>query len=118
MKSIDNDKFMYLYPNMDSLNQMIFLLLNIGLKIIEKIINSTEEYQIIVLSKIINILMRREELDNGVLCECIKRCKSSPNNIENLYSLLINNLFILYQLLLSNKLAPNNDTSLIELYSL
>ena len=117
MKSIDNDKFMYLYPNMDSLNQMIFLLLNIGLKIIEKIINSTEEYQIIVLSKIINILMRREELDNGVLCECIKRCKSSPNNIENLYSLLINNLFILYQLLLSNKLAPNNDTSLIELYS-
>ena len=117
MRSVDNDKFMFLYPNMDSLNQMIILFLNTGLKIIEKIIDSTEEFQIVILSKLINILMRREELNNGVLYQCINKYKSTPNNPENLYNKLIINLFNLYQLLLSNKLSNNNDTPLIELYS-
>ena len=117
MRSVENDRFMFLYPNMESLNEMILLFLNLGILIIEKIMNSTEEYQIVDLSKVINILMKREELENGVLCECINKYNSGPNNAEILYNRLIIELLYLYQLLLSNKLRENNDASLIDLYS-
>ena len=117
MRSIDNDRFMFIYPSMDSLNNMVILLLKLGLKIIEKIRKSdNEEYKVILLTKLINILMRREELDNAVLCECMERFPEG-NNIESKYNELTNYLYYLYEILLSNKYAINNDTALIELFS-
>ena len=119
MRSIDTDKFMFIYPSMEELNKMVCLFLKVGLKIIEKIKNTSEEYKLIVLTKLINILMKREELDNSVIYECIEKCQGYNNGEDAriLYNNLIIELFNLYQILLSNKLAPNNDISLIDLFS-
>jgi hypothetical protein len=118
MRSIDNDRFMFIYPSMDSLNNMVILLLKLGLKIIEKIrMSDNEEYKVILLTKLINILMRREELDNGVIYTCIDNYRQSPNNPEGLYNQLMLELLYLYNLLISNRLSPNNDSALIELFS-
>ena len=73
MRSIDTDKFMFIYPSMDDLNKMVCLFLKVGIKVIEKIKMTNEEYKLILLTKLINILMKREELDNGVLYECINK---------------------------------------------
>ena len=116
MRSIDNDRFMFIYPSMDDLNQMVNLFIMLGLTIIDKIKNTTDEYQLIMLTKLINILMRRVELDNAVLCECMNKYNGANNNPKHLYNKLIRELFFLYQLLLSNKLQ-NNDIALIELFS-
>lgn len=117
MRSIDTDKFMFIYPSMDDLNKMVCLFLKVGIKVIEKIKMTNEEYKLILLTKLINILMKREELDNGVLYECINKSKGSNNQIEILYNNLTIELLNLYQLLLTNKLSSSNDTSLIELFS-
>ena len=117
MRSIDNDKFMFLYPTVDSLNQMIILFLSVGVKLSEKLLVAEDENHIIILSKLINILMRREELDNYVICYCIDRYKDTPNNPETFYNNLMIYLLAVYQHLLSCKISENNDTPLIELFS-
>lgn len=117
MRSADDDKFMSLYPTMEALNNTVVLFMKIGINIIQKIINSSDDFQIILLSRIINLLMKREELDNGVLYECINKFHSSPNNPEKLYNNLIISLIKLYMFLLSNKIPENDDDSLIELFS-
>ena len=117
-RSIDNDKFMFIYPSLESLNNMIILLLSLGLKIIEKIKTSdNEEYKIILFTKLINILMRREELDNGVIYTCIENYRQTQKNPEVIYNQLMIDLLFLYDVLVSNKLSPNNDSFLIELFS-
>jgi hypothetical protein len=117
MKSADDDKFMSLYPSMEALYKMVVLMMKVGINIIQKIIESNDEFQIIILSRIINLLMKREELDNGVLYECINKFHSSPDNPEKLYNNLIISFIKLYKLLLSNKIPENDDDALIELFS-
>ena len=117
MRSIDSEKFMFIYPTFEHLYKMIYLFLTVGIKIIEKILKTDEDYKIIILTKLINILMRREELDNAVLCECMERFDPQENNIKPKYIKLNNDLYFLYELLLSNKYAINNDNALIELFS-
>jgi hypothetical protein len=117
MKSADDDKFISLYPTMESLNKMVVLLMKVGINIIQRIVETNDEFQIILLSRIINLLMKREELDNGVLYECINKFHSSPDNPEKLYNNLIISLIKLYKFLLSNKIPENDDDSLIELFS-
>ena len=116
MRSIDSERFMFIYPSYEHLYKMIDLFLTVGIKIIEKILKTDEDYKIIILTKLINILMRREELDNAVLCECMERFPEG-NNFESKYNELTNYLYYLYEILLSNKYAINNDTALIELFS-
>ena len=117
MRSIDNDRFMFIYPSLDKLNQMVILFMMVGLKIIEIIRKTTEDYKIIILIKLINILMKRVELENEVLYECMTRYKGTPHDPQKLYNQLLVELFYLYELLLSDRLAPNNDGVLIELFS-
>jgi len=117
MRSIDNDKFMFLYPTVDSLNQMIILFLSVGVILSKKLLVAEDENYIIILSKLINILMRREELDNYVIYYCINRFKDTPNNPEKFYNNLMINLITVYQHLLSCRISENNDTPLIELFS-
>ena len=105
MRSIDNDKFMFLYPTVDSLNQMIILFLSVGVKLSEKLLVAEDENHINILSKLINILMRREELDNYVICYCINRYKDTPNNPEKFYNNLMIYLIAIYQHLLSGKIS-------------
>ena len=117
MRSIENDKFMFIYPTMDDLNQMVILFMIVGLKIIEIIRKTNEESKLFSLTKLINLLMKREELDNGVLYECMNKYKGTNDDPKDLYNKLIKELFYLYELLLSNKLSTDNDVSLIELFS-
>ncbi len=117
LKSIENSKFMFLYPSLDNLNKMVILLLKLGIKIIEKIKNSTSTMIIVVLLRLFNILMKREELDNWVIYECISKFNNTPNSPQKFYNKLYVEMFYLYQLLLSNRFSPNNDFPLIELFS-
>ena len=61
--------------------------------------------------------MRREELDNYVICYCINKYRDTPNNPEKFYNNLMLYLISVYQHLLSNKISENDDTPLIELFS-
>ena len=117
MKSADDDKFMFLYPTMEALNKMVILFMKVGINIIQKIIDLDNDFQIGILSRIINLIMKREELDNAVLYECIYKFRSSPDNPEKVYNNLIIKLVNLYDYLLSNKIPENDDFSLIELFS-
>ena len=117
MRSADTDRFMFLYPSKVHLNNMVVMLLNIGLKLIENLKNTIEEYKALLLTKLINILMKREELDNAVLYDCINTYDSTQFSPRPLYNQLFRELFYLYNLLLSNQYAPDNDTALIELFS-
>ena len=118
MRSIDSEKFMFIYPTFEHLYKMIDLFLTVGIILIEKIKGENDSDKMIILTKLINILMRREEIDNAVLCECIERFNSQEYNIEPKYSELNNKLYDLYELLLLIKNEGINiDNSLIELFS-
>ena len=53
--------------------------------------------------KMINTLMRREELDNGVLSYCFNNYKGPDDTLIGLYNNLYMNLFHLYIFLFQNK---------------
>ena len=115
-RSIDNEKFYFLYPDLESLNKMIILMMNIGIKLIESVQQINEEEKLNILLKTINNLMKREELDNGVLYHCLSNCNEKDNNLKTVY----NNFFI--KILKLNeycriKNMPNLNNSLIDLYS-
>ena len=119
MRSIDTDRFMFIYPTEESLVGMIFLLMNLGITIINYLLKSKDEYEIIQLLKIINTLVKREELDNSLLYFTLK--KSSYGFIDNTSKQLFNQFYLslyeLYLYLISNRAPQNNDDILIELFS-
>ena len=117
MRSIDSDKFMFIYPTFESLSQMIILMMNLGLVIINSILNSTDELKVIELIKLINILMKREELDNGVLYYFFTNYPNNDNLHIQLYNQLNLSLYYLYNYLMQNKAQHDNDDPLIELFA-
>jgi len=116
-RSIASDKFMFVYPTFDSLFSMVILMMKLGILIIKNIFESKEEYKMILFLKMINTLMRREELDNAVLYLCFSNYRGFEDQHITLYQELYNGLFILYQNLILNKIPESFDDSLIELYS-
>lgn len=117
MRSIDSDKFMFIYPTFESLSKMIILMMNLGIAIINSILNSTDEYKTITLIKLINTLMKREELDNGVLYYFFNNYPSNDITPRQLYNQLNIYLLYLYTYLMSNKAPSDNDDPLIELFA-
>ena len=115
-RSIDSEKYYFLYPNIESLYKMIVLLMNIGIKLIDyyaQKINNDEE--IVSLIKIINNIVKREELDNGVLYYCINNYKKEENNLINIYNTFYIDLFKLNEII-KIKRIPNANIPLIDLY--
>jgi hypothetical protein len=92
-RSIATDKFMFVYPTYDSLLSMVMLMMRMGIIIINNILKSNEEYRSLIFLKMINTLMRREELDNGVLYYCINNYKKDENNLINIYNAYYLDLF-------------------------
>ena len=117
MRSIDTDKFMFIYPNNESLFAMVNLMLSLGISIISNILNSTDEFNTLTLLKMINILLKREELDNSVLYFYFSNYKNEDKTHIQLYNQFYLFLFELYKFLLLNKVQEGNDEILIELYS-
>ena len=115
-RSIDNEKYYFLYPNLDSLYKMITLLMNIGNKIIEFIQMGNEEEKIKVLIKSLNYLAKREELDNGVLYYCLSNYNTKENTLNKNYNIFFINLLKLNEIC-KKKNMPNINISLIDLYS-
>ena len=119
LRSIDNDKFMFIYPTYESLYSMVNLMMNLGIRLINNILLSIDEYQTMTFLKLINILMKREELDNNVLLYCFENMNTQNNdNLIQLYNQLYLLLFELYKhLLFTNKIPEDNDEPLLELFS-
>ena len=118
LRSIDTDKFMFVYPTKESLFQMMILMMNLGIISIKKILTANEEYRKISFSKIINLIMKREELDNAVLYYLFKNYPNRDNSPIILYNQLYLHLFYLYQYMISNKISSSNDSSLSDLSEL
>ena len=116
-RSIDTDKFMFIYPTFESLTLMVFLMMNLGITIINYINNSKEEYEIIQLTKIINTLVKREELDNSVIYFILDKYPKHDNSPIILYNKFYSSLYQLYLFLITNKAPQNADDILIELFS-
>ena len=117
MRSIDSDKFMFIYPTFGSLSQMIILMMNLGIAMINSILNSQDEFKTITLIKLINILMKREELDNCVLYYFFNNYPSNDNSPVLLYNQLNISLLYLYNYLMTNKAPNDNDDPLIDLFA-
>ena len=90
-RSIDTEKFYFLYPDIESLNKMVILMMNIGLKIIQFIQISKKEEKIMILLKAINNLLKREEFDNAVINMCLSHTMQGQENTLK----SINNYFYL-----------------------
>ena len=114
-RSIDEEKFYYLYPNVELLIKMNILLMNIAIKLIQYITNIKDENKINLFLKTINYILKREEIENGVLLLCLKKEQSSVN-LKTIY----NDFF--YKILKLNdyfraKNFPSSQNYLIEIYS-
>ena len=93
-RSIDSEKYYFLYPNVENLYKMIVILMNIGIKLIDNYAQKlNDEVELTSLIKIINNIVKREELDNGVLCYCINNYKKEENNFINIYNAFYLDLF-------------------------
>ena len=117
LRSIDTDRFMFIYPTLESLTSMVLLMMNLGITIIEYIHKSKEDYITIQLLKIINTLIKREELDNSVIYYILKKIPSEDTYPRQIYNQLYSSLYRLYLYLISNKAPQNTDDILIELFS-
>ena len=116
-RSIATDKFMFVYPTYDSLLSMVMLMMRMGIIIINNILKSNEEYRTLIFLKMINTLMRREELDNGVLYYCFNNYRGTGDDHIQLYNNLYLSLFNLYVFLIQSKISEGNDEVLLELFS-
>jgi len=116
-RSIDTDKFMFIYPTFESLAGMVLLMMNLGITLIGYIYNSKEDYIKIELIIIINILLKREELDNSVIYYILKNIPSMDATPWQICNNLYSSLYRLYLYLISNQAPQNTDDILIELFS-
>ena len=113
-RSIDEEKFYFLYPNIESLIKMNILIINIGIKLILYTKNITDENMLNLFLKSINYILKREELENGVLLYCLTKGQNSEN-----LKIIYNEFF--YTILKLNdyckKNFPSSTNILIDIYS-
>ena len=115
-RSIDSEKYYFLYPNVENLYKMIVILMSIGIKLIDNYAQKiNDEEGLISLIKIINNIVKREELDNGVLYYCINNYKKEENNLINIYNAFYLDLFKLNEIIKVRRI-PNANIPLIDLY--
>lgn len=115
-RSIDSEKYYFLYPNVEFLYKMIILLMNIGIRLIENYALKINDDEVLIsLIKIINNIVKREELDNGVLYYCLNNYKKEGNNLINIYNAFYIDLFKLNEII-KIKGVPNAIIPLIDLY--
>lgn len=115
-RSVDTEKFYFLYPNLDSLIKMINVLMNLRIKIIEFIQKVNDEIKLNILLKSITYLMRREELENDVLNHCLSKVQETEINLKNIYNKFFINILKLNDFCKIKKLS-NTNSLLIDLYS-
>ena len=115
-RSIDTEKYYFLYPNIESLYKMIILMMSIGIKIILYVQKEKEEQKLNLLLKSINNLLKREEIDNLVISHCLSNFQEPENTLKN-----INNEFYLRLLKLNEyckiKKIQSLNNNLIDIYS-
>ena len=117
LRSIDTDRFMFIYPTYDSLYAMITLMMKLGITTITYLFSERDETKIVGFSKIINTLMKREELDNGVIYNCFSNFQNFADSSKELYSQFYFYLFQLYIFLINNKVPTENEDIIIEIIS-
>ena len=118
LKSVDNEKFYILYPSMNALNTMVLLFMKLAILIVEKIKISSLDYQNLMYGKVINILMKREEMDNCILAELLYRNATIQNTeFQKIFNIFFLSLFNLYMELLSNKFYETSIEQFLDLFS-
>ena len=115
-RSIDAEKFYFLYPDIESLNKMIILMMCIGIKIIEYVQIIKEEEKLIILLKAINNLLKREELDNAVIYMCLKHVQTQEESLKNINNDFFIKLFKLNEYCKLKKI-PSLNPILIDIYT-
>ena len=116
-RSIDTEKFYFLYTDIESLNKMIILMMNLGIKLMEYVKITKEEEKIMNLLKSINNLLKREELDNAVINMCLsKTIEQQENTLKNVYNNFYLKLFKLNEYCIQKKI-PDLNPILIDIYT-
>ena len=115
--SIDTEKFYCIYPDLDSLVKMIIIMMNIGIKMIEIVQKINDENKLNIILKVVYNLIKREELENGVLNYCLSKYQDTNNNLKNIHNTFIINILKLNEFCKVKQL-PNINPVLIEIYSL
>lgn len=115
-RSIDTEKYYFLYPNIESLYKMIILMMSIGITIILYVQKEKEEQKLNLLLKAINNLLKREEIDNLVISHCLSNFQEPENTLKK-----INNEFYLRLLKLNEyckiKKIQSLNNNLVDIYS-
>ena len=116
IKSADNEKLYFLYQNIESLSNMIIILMKIGIKIISFAERINDEQRLnILLGSIYNLIMR-EELDNSVIFYCLKTLENMENNLKNVYINFYTSLLNLNGIC-SKKNIFSSNIILVDIYS-
>lgn len=107
-------KLYFHYQSMDELNRMVILLMDIFSSLSVCLKYTTKENEISKILKVINLIIRRQELNNDCICYCIRKFNGSTSGA---YSKYYSSIFQINSNL-SSKLNLIDDTDLIELYAI
>ena len=115
-RSIDTEKYYFLYPDFESLSKMIIIIMKIGIIIMDYIKIEKEEAKLLILLKVIQNIIKREEIDNAVLNNCLSHFQNPENNLKTIINDFYLKLLKLNEYCKAKKI-PNLNNNLVEIYS-
>ena len=117
VKSADNDSLYFIYQSYEELGKMIIALLEICSSLILFLGKTSDGNLILKILQTINLIIKRQELNNDCICYCIRRLNSKGCSPKASYNNFYMNLFKLNSLL-KGKLGSIDDSYLIGLYTI
>lgn len=115
-KSAESDKLMYIYQFFEELNNMLMLFMQLGIKLIKILQKTNDQSKIVTILEIIQLLLKREELNNEVIFSCIKKYESLGTNIRMLYNDFFLYIFKLNKIV-KEKIKPSMYEPLVDIYT-
>lgn len=114
--SAEEDRLIYKYSCEEELLNTVMQLMEFGVKLIKKLQNNDDQSKIIAILEIISHLLKREELNNEIICFCIKKFEPRDTNIKGLYNDFFLYLFKLNKIV-KDKIKPSMYEWLVDIYT-
>ena len=115
-KTVETDRLMYHYQYYEELNNMLMLFMELGIKLVKILQKTNDQSKIVTILEIIGLLLKREELSNEVIFNCIKKYDSLGTNIRMLYNDFFLYIFRLNKIV-KDKIKPTMYEPLVDIYT-
>ena len=116
--SVDYDSLYFQYQTYDDLSKMIIALMGICSSFILFLSKTSDKNVILSILQIINIILKRQELNNDCICYCIRKLNLKGTSPKTNYNDFYLNLFKLNSLAKEKIDLIDDNSYLIELYAI